>query len=73
MLFIAAAGSSGPKVRFFPLSCEADNVLSVAAPEPSSGVGALVAPSNPRPSNFKVGPCGGDTDIPAASAATPRM
>jgi hypothetical protein len=46
ILFLAAAGNSGPQIRAFPAACDAPNVLSVGAAAPWSGPGEVVGPGS---------------------------
>lgn len=54
VLFVVAAGNSGPDIPSFPAACEADNVLSVGAVDASgkptaySGTADIYAPSETR-------------------------
>lgn len=46
ILFVAAAGNSGPDVPVYPASCRLDNLVAVAEDAPTSGRGDIVAPTD---------------------------
>jgi hypothetical protein len=46
ILFIAAAGNSGPQIRAFPAGCDLPNSMSVGVAAPWSGAGEMTVPAS---------------------------
>jgi subtilisin family serine protease len=44
IVFVAAAGNSGPQVRVFPAACDVKNLISVTVQAPWGGPGDIAAP-----------------------------